>query len=340
MSEVAITIDGIGLEGFEATSIARNLDLLADGFSFSGAYNPGDFLAYLLEPPQKEAVLTIDGETYITAISEKWNPGFEQNSSVTNIECRTRPGVLLECQSTAKASTYKGQTFQKIASLECRPFGIICNFPDGDSPPIKRAQRCPTESVFSFLKKLSCNYEFIITSNTEGDLDFIKPSPDLEIVGSLSQGSQPLLSIDTSYDFSKLHSEYTAVGQFPGNPNAIYSVTDPSATQYRPLIFKADAKDSASLQKAAEWRMTKALTAIEIIVKVSGWRDDSENLWRENTGVNLVAPNVYLFSPYDYLIKNVQLLKTESESEVAELTLVMPESYTGKMPRSLPWARQ
>jgi len=339
MSEVVITIDGLPFRGFEATNIQRNLDSIADGFTFTGAYNPNDVNASYLEPPQKNVTLSIDGDDYITAVAEKWNPGFEKNSTITSIECRTRPGVLVDCTSTAQTTTYKNQTLQDIANAECEPFGISCEFPDGNSPQIKIAQRCPTDTIYSFLKKLACSYEFIATSTAQGNLSFVKPSLSSEPVDSFDQGTGRLLSIDTSFDFSKRFSEYTASGQLPGKPDAVATVVDSSMTQYRPIMFKADAKDQSSLEQAAKWRMTRALVSSEITIKVDGWRDRSGNLWRENTIVSVKAPNVYLFQSYDYLIKNVVLDKTENDGETATLTLVMPESFTGEFPRYLPWVR-
>ena len=104
-------------------------------------------------------------------------------------------------------------------------------------------------------------------------------------------------------------------------------------------MFRSDAKDAASLLKAAKWRQTRALVAIEVTAKVDGWRDMNGDLWRENRKINLKAPNVYLFNDYEYLIKNVVLDKNESGGETATLTLVMPESFTGEFPISLPWER-
>ena len=353
MSEVTIEVDGIELEdiqpisgtldieleGFEAANIHRNLDSLADGFTFTGPYDPDAPYEYLVRPNQKEAVLYIDGEVYIRGVTEKWDPGFDLNSTVTSVECRTKPGVLLECTSTAKDTTYKNQTLREIAERECEPFGIFPEFPNGDSPKIALAQRCPIDTIFPFLKKLACNYEFLINSTSDGDIAFIKPGLNVENVGSLSQGSEPLITVDTSYDFSKRYSEYTATGQFPGNPKAIATVSDNSVSVYRPIMFRSDAKDATSLLNAAKWRQTRALVAVEVTAKVDGWRDMNGDLWRENRKINLKAPNVYLFNDYEYLIKNVVLDKNESGGETATLTLVMPESFTGEFPISLPWER-
>jgi prophage tail gpP-like protein len=341
VSEVKIEIEGVIIEGFEATSIQRNLDSIADGFTFSGAYDPDSIFAYLLEPPQKVVKLYIDDKLYITALSEKWKPGFEQNSTITSIECRTRAGALVDCTTTDSVCTYKDMTLSAIASQVCNPFGISALFQDGDSPPIKLAQRCPTDTVFSFLKKLACNYEFIITSTPEGNIKFTKPSPDASgaPVDSLQQGVEPLISVDCDIDYTKAYSEYTATGQFPGVPDAIATTVDTTMTQFRPIMFKADAKDQGSLQLAAEWRKTRALVSGEVTVVVDGWRNRKGDLWQENTIITLVAPNAYLFNPFNYLIKNVTLDKTESAGETATLTLVMPESFTGVFPAKSPWLR-
>jgi prophage tail gpP-like protein len=340
MSEVTIEIDDIPLQGFEALGIKRSLANLADGFSFSGPYDPDGDNARLLEPPEKKAVLRIDGEIYITGLTQSWDPGWETNSSAVELECRSLPGTLIECTSDIKSATYRNQTLKQIADSELQPFGIKAEFPDGDSAPIPLAQRCPLDKVFAFLKKYACNYGFVMNSTDTENLKFAIPGKNSPLVDSFSQGEQPLLGVDVSYDWSNRFSEYIATAQLPGNPTATATTVDESADFYRPLMFKADARTVADLQKSADLRLTQALTAMEVSATVAGWRNRENELWLENTLVELYAPKVFLFQSRNYLIKSVKLDKTEQGGEIAELTMVMPETYTGEIPEILPWLRE
>ena len=76
--------------------------------------------------------------------------------------------------------------------------------------------------------------------------------------------------------------------------------------------------------------------SVSYSVTVSTWRDVSGNLWKPNTRIKLKAPQVMIYSDYTFLIKNVTFFKNDS-TETALLDLVLPGSFAGLIPESLPW---
>jgi prophage tail gpP-like protein len=66
------------------------------------------------------------------------------------------------------------------------------------------------------------------------------------------------------------------------------------------------------------------------------WRDPSGALWRVNTTVTLLAPEAMVYRETELLIRAVAFKQT-AEIETATLTLVLPGTFGGQLPTSLPW---
>ena len=84
------------------------------------------------------------------------------------------------------------------------------------------------------------------------------------------------------------------------------------------------------LPKAVEWERSKRWAkALEIQVPRIGWRPKgSDTLYRENTKVTLKTADLWLSNGFDFLIKSVEY-SLDSNGDVAMLTLIPPQAYTG-----------
>lgn len=337
-NEIGIRINGEIFRNVEAITLTKNIDTIADSFIFTGAYDPDKEDAMYFEPPFKLCEIFIGGELFLTGTIEKWTPNFDQNSTKITLEGRSISGVLIDCTSPLKTLTYKNQSFQNIVNSELRPFGLRANFVTGGGTVIAEAKKDPSAKVFDFIKSLIKDNQLIMSSLPNGVINFLQSNVDGETVFDFEQEQRPILSLSASYDWTNRYSEYTATCQGPGNADGSYTAIDESINFFRPILFSSDTKLKGDLQTAAEWEMTRALTSTEIQINVTGWRDANNNLWNENTLVSLIAPKIFIFRQTNFLIKNVVLQK-DSGGEQAQLTLVLPEAFTGRFPRNLPWIR-
>ena len=75
--------------------------------------------------------------------------------------------------------------------------------------------------------------------------------------------------------------------------------------------------------------------AISYSIVVQGLRDETGVIWETNRYINLTAPGAFIDNETKFLIKNLVLSK--GESETTSMNLVLPESYSGEIPKRLPW---
>lgn len=337
-NEIAIRVNGEVFRNIEAITLTKNLDTIADSFAFTGAYDPEHEDAIFFEPPFKKCEIFIGGNLFLTGTTEKWNPSYTDTSTKITIEGRSISGVLIDCTSPIKTLTYKNQSLQSIITSEFQPFGLKAEFQTGADINIAEAKKDPTSKVFDFIKDIIKDNQLIMSSLPNGAVIFTRANLNTDTVFDFEQGLRPLLSLSASYDWVNRYSEYTATCQGPGNADDSYTTIDESIDFYRPILFSSDTKTKGELEDAANWEKTRALTTTEIQISVVGWRDANNNLWTENTLVSLFAPKVFIFNRSNFLIKNVVLQKDEN-GERAQLTLVLPEAFTGEFPRKLPWIR-
>ena len=71
-------------------------------------------------------------------------------------------------------------------------------------------------------------------------------------------------------------------------------------------------------------------------VRVATWRDPGGKLWEPNTSIILEAPDAMIYSEYEFIIKTVDFSR-DSKTKAAILTLIIPGSFSGKIPEALPW---
>lgn len=337
--EIAIRIKGLVYHGFEATSIQRSLETCADAFTFSAPYNWEEPEHRILDPKTYyKTDLFIGGGLYIPGEMMKWTP--DRQGGKMTIECRTTPGVIVDCVSLDKSLNYQGMTLKQIADSVLLPFGIMTVFPDGDTDPFVKANRDISAKVFEFLAGLAKQKGFVITSTIDGKLSFTRAALNSAPVAALIEGQFPVIDVNASYDGTKRYSQIIAISQSAGQQGNRAEVEDKSIPAYRPIIFTADETEAGNIQDAAKWQRSRALAdSMPVSVSVIGWRDPQGAMWKENTIVTLYAPGSCIFMESKFLITSVALKHDTSGGKVAELGLALPQAFTLEFPEVLPWQR-
>jgi prophage tail gpP-like protein len=338
--EVAIRIDGVIFRGWVSISIERAMNNIADIFSFVAPYDPiEDPNSIYIDPyTYHTADLFIGGQLFIKGRAEKWNPSEGESVDMT-VECRSLPGILVDCSSTDKALNYSGLSLKKIVDILIRPFGLRSDFPNGDTDIFNNTKRNVTDKVASYIQGLARKKSLVTNSTIDGQLKFEQANIEGVPIMALVEGQQPTISVGASYDGTKRFSEYNAISQSKGKPGNSATVHDESIPIKRPLIFSAKDTEQGNISEAAKWRRSRALAeSAPVSVTVGTWVDDNGNIIRENETVTLLAPKRAIFNETKYLIEKVSLTKTES-GRSATMTLVLPQAYTTELPERYPWER-
>lgn len=339
--EVAIRIDGTIFRGWTTNSIQRSMNSISDSFIFKAPFDPDSPDSVFLDPHTfLKTDLFIGGKLYIAGRSEKWDPDFSEDGTITTIECRSLTGVIVDCPSTDKRLNNNNQTLSEITTRLIRPFGIKAEFPFGNSGIFNKTKRNLQDKIFSYLQGLAQRAGFVINSTRNGNIKYDKANINGNPIMQLIQGQQPLIGVSGSYDGTQRFSEYMATSQSRGKATNLSIVFDESIPVKRPIIFDAKDTNQGNIKTAALWRRSRALAkSSPVTATVGTWRDFNDNHIIENEIITLLAPNIHIYNETRFLIEKVSLTETEGGGKQAIMTLVLPQAYTTDFPEVFPWQR-
>jgi len=340
--EVSIRIDGKIFKGWTASNITRNINTIADGFTYSLPYDYTDLELREKTRPFNylSADLFIGGELYIAGQNVKWHTGARTNETIKTIDSRTKAGHTIECMAQKTALEFTGQTLAQIAVAIMAPYGDNLKplFFDGDSDQFVKVRKEITDTDFDFLRGLASQKGFLITSSDTGQMAFIQANITGKPVSRLVEGETAIEGLSATYDGTQRYSSYQAVTESAGVPGPSSMITDDSISIYRPLVFSADDLEAGNLDTALKWKRSLALAdSAKLSIPVTGWRNQTNMLWRENMKVTVLAPSVDIFRETEYIISSVNLNKDENGGNIAVLEMVLPQAYSLEFPDSFPW---
>lgn len=340
--EISIRLDGVVFTGWTASGIERNINTVADVFSFTLPYDPTDNdLVEKTRPfSYKSAELFIGGELYISAETGKITPSGTLNATTKKVEARTKAGRTVECMAQREAVEFIDQTLSSISIKIMEPYGDDLKplFFDGDSDKFTKVRKEVTDTDFDFLSGLAAQKGFMITSSDTGQMAFIRAAITGKPVFRIIEGDSAIEGVTASYDNSKRFSSFQAVTESAGSSGPSAIINDESIPVYRPFVFAADDLEAGNLETALQWRRSKSLADSTILtITMTGWRNENNQLWRENMKGTIKMPSVDIFTESDYIIKSVKLDKNEAGGNVAILSFVLPQAYSLEFPDSFPW---
>jgi len=182
----------------------------------------------------------------------------------------------------------------------------------------------------------------IISDDSIGKLVFKQASTDKKSVANFREGESPVLSIIPDFNPQNFYTSIT--GLAPGIIGGEFeSVTIENQAipsdqpDNRPFVYKVQNElFGADLQKEVKGkagRMFSSTISLEIII--AGWRNKDDELIRTDQYINVLAPSAMIYTETLFLIKDIE----RSRSDKDELTIkaVLPGSFTGEIPTSLPW---
>lgn len=340
--EISIRIDGKVFSGWTASSINRSINTVADAFTFQLPYDPNNKDQREKTKPYSylQTDLFIGGEIYIAAQSIKWSPSARTNETIKTVDARTKAGHTIECMAQKRSIEYINQTLAEIAVDIMKSYGdnLKPQFFDGDSDIFPKVRKEITDTDFAFLSGLAAQKGFMITSSDDGSMAFIRANVAGKPVFRFVEGVTAFEHISGSYDGTKRFSSYTAVTESAGEYGPSSTLSDDTISIYRPFVFSADDLESGNLETALQWRRSKALAdSTSIKITVTGWRNEYNQLWRENMIGTVHSPSVDIHKETAYIISGVELTKDENGGNLSVLTMVLPQAYTLDFPDSFPW---
>jgi prophage tail gpP-like protein len=314
-----------------------------DSVSFSAPFNERDaaFRETFRPFSYKPVDVSVSSEPLFTGTMVVPNPILEDNRRAVDVSCYALPAVLNDCTLPASAFPleYNGQGLQDIAVNVAAMFGLAVEFNGQQGAVFERVAAEESKKGYQFLMELARQRNYVISNTPSGALLFQRSVSPGSPVAILEQGVAPVGAVLPQFNAQAYYSHITGLQPAViGLPGAQFTVENPRLKGHiRPLTFKADDTNGADVKAAVEAKIGRMFAnAVSYPVPVSTWRDPQGSLWRPNTSVTLLAPGAMAYSAYEFIIRSVEFSR-DSNSEGAVLNLVLPGSFEGKVPETLPW---
>lgn len=343
IDEVAILIEGKRFRFWSEVRITRSIDNI-DVVEFSAPFEPEneDFKAIFQPMTFKPMTLTVGGVTIFTGTMVGVVPDLSNGSRTVQVSCYSTPGVLNDCTPPDSASDtleFIDVDLKGIATSLCEPFGVGVQFNALPGDKFEQIAIEQSEKIWGFLSNLARQRNLIASNTTDGKLLFDQSTESGIAVANLSDGVSPLLSVTPFFSAQEYYSAISGVEPIlVGSAGSSITVRNSRLNGVtRPFTFTAEDTEGGNLKDAVEAKAGRMFgNSASYSINVVGWRDVNGELWQPNTKINLHAEGVMIYNPYDFVVRSVEYL-TDGQSQVATLNLVIPGSFSGKIPEVLPW---
>lgn len=355
-NEVALSIDGQRFRFWESVRITRSIDGI-DVIEFSAPFEqdaPGfreTFVPFSFAPLS----VTVGGVPLLTGTLLTVSPELTPARKSFVVGGYATPGVLNDCTASPASPAeleFAGLTLDVIAESLAKPFGISVVFRDDPgsaefaSPGSSESEFGPDpvaiqpgQRVFSFLADLAKQKNLLVSSSPTGELVFQRGLQAGETVANLRQGESPLTSVKPFFRAQEYYSHVTGIESvYMGLGGSQHTVLNERLKGVvRPFTFTVPDMQEGSVVEAVKAKAGRMFaSAASYSVKVATWRDPKGRLWEPNTFINLEAPDAMVYESYKFIIRSI-VFERDRASEKATLNLVLPGSFSGEIPESLPW---
>lgn len=341
--EVIIIINGIRFRFWNSVRIIQSMDNISI-VEFSAPFEPDipNFREQFRPFSYVPISILVGGELFFTGTIMNVPPMLENTMRTIEVTAYAIPGVLNDCTVSASAYPieFNEQGLQDIAKTLCEPFGIDVKFEDNQGAIFDpRVALDPDKKILSFLTELTKQRNLVMSNTDLGALLFQRSIETGKPVAILKQGSAPIINVQPFFSPQDYYSHIT--GLMPvivGTNGSQFTVKNPHLKGVtRPLTFYITDTDVGDIKAVVDAKMGRMFgNMVSYSVEISTWRDPSGNLWKSNTTVKLIAPAAMIYNEYEFIIRSVTF-NAESNNRTAILDLVIPESFSGKIPESLPW---
>ena len=288
----------------------------------------------------KTIVLFFGDKKVFTGTMVAPQPSISGKEHIVTVSAYSKPGVLMDC--TAPKSLlpleFSSISLTRIAAILCKPFGINVIVDVEDTEVFSRVAVDPTKSIFDFLTELAKQRGILLTNDEDGNLLFQKGKIEKSLA-VFNSDLPPIVSVSPTFSAQQYYSEITGIkAAILGAVGSEYTVSNPALKGVlRPFTFDVRDTDGAGIKTAALSKLSRMFgSSVSYDLLCSVWFNSNGDLWDVNTQVQLLAPEIFVFTSYKFTIRSIQFV-VSGKTKTARLDLVIPEAFTGELPGSFPW---
>lgn len=340
--EVAIAIGGGRFRYWSEFTLTRSIDAVSS-FTLTAPLERENAVFRRTFRPFSYAPVSVQigGERVHTGTLLHVNPTLSDESRTVICTGYGLPGVLGDCNAPPSLYPleYFGADLGDIAREVCAPFGLNVVFTSDPGARFDVVDLGPTQAIWAFLSGLAGDRDLLVADNANGAITFGRPDINQPPVAKLVDGQSPVDNVAANFDPQRYFSDITGIDAYLiGLGGANYTVKNPRLQGVlRPHTFTVSDSYEGDTITATEANAARMFAeAATYTVQLVGWRTPSGRLWAPGQVVELAAPDAMIYTSFRFLIRSVELT-ARGDQRVAELTLVIPESFTGQQPERLPW---
>ena len=335
-----IKINGKNCTFFTEVSLQLKLDSIASVFSFKTRFNPeNDDHKELFKPLQYYKVEIFNDSNKLIFTGTILNHSFQSNENINLLALSgySLSGILEDVVIPTNQYPLESnnRNLKDIASRLCGFYGIGLVIDDSvkneTSTIFKKTTASATDTIKGYLSKLTSQKNIVLSHNAKGQVVLFKPNDNQKIRYYFNTGNT--LSMTANYNGQAMHSHIACVRQ-PSQDNAgvstVDSIQNPLIKAFRPTTKILSSGEDTDTRKAADNELASELKAIAITVNLKGLFEDIF----PGEIVNIHCHEIYSFAYSRYMVSDVTLNKNEKQ-DTTTLNLVLPETYTGKVPKDI-----
>jgi prophage tail gpP-like protein len=305
---------------FNSLRISYSIDSACSAFSFDTIFYPSKGMSNTIKPFGLETVKIEYNDTEIfNGYIEKITTGYSNNGSNLNVQGRSKGGLLVDVD--AKKAYYNSNSIVGIAQLNNilfvrEPTGenfIAINIDEG-------------ENLFGILSKFASQKGMYAIPEFDGGLLFKKIKKLTKTSISIEDGNQNVLRISANFDITKRYYQYIGIKKGVSSKSAF----DESINSIRGIkYFRGDdnSGDVSSIASKAKSRMIAE--SFTLAVSLSTWTLNN-NLLQPGIIVKILSPMNMVYTPSDFVIKQIDYTYDINNGYIAEIQFTLPEAYTGE----------
>lgn len=330
--------------GFTAYTLVRNVNGV-DGFSFSSTWDYESAPLKNMFRPFSYPVFDVyfDDDLVFKGVLMPPTPEVKPDAQTLNVQGYPLCGVLVDSclPPSLFPAEYSGMNIKEIAETVCEPFGIKVVIQGEIGETFEKVEASLDDKCWDFLLKLCEQRGLYMTNKADGSLLIYKP--EIEAVSAtFIQGEQPFISCAPEFDGQKMYSHITGYTKTTEeNDSEKYTYENKALIKKGVLRCFGKAIEDANGGTLEQGVLSLAGRMFGECVKykltVSGHRDKTGRLYRENMAVSVKAPGCEIYRETKFLCDQVSLKRDDQGGETTDFLLVLPGSRTGRLPEVFPW---
>jgi prophage tail gpP-like protein len=334
-----IKIDGQFFNAFTEVRVDFSLGSVASEFSFSARFNPDNlFHRKVFQPLAYLPIQIYSKENRLLLTGTIMNIDLGSNSSrqLQRVSGYSKSGVIEDCSIPLESYPLEriNVSLTEISRSLIKSFGLTAsastNIAREMAQIYPKTVASPSESVKSFLSKLASQRNIILGHTAQGELHFFKL--DIKQPSKFFFNQENTLSMSLSASGQSFFSQISVIRQpsSSNNVSLVDTVSNPLVgSKIRTLVKVLSSGTATDTKKAADSVLASQLQSLSITARFERIIDASPG-----DIVEVENPELHIYSRTKFVISR-HIISQKENSENSEVTLVLPEAFTGGTPKNI-----